>query len=192
MASNKQISLLFQNADDSCFTTRLLNALSIIFVALGLVGNLLCFRMFFSSRRFRQISSTYAHLATGSSIMNCLCVIRYAAVLHSTARHYLQALVGQKRWACKFYEFSCSFRLISSWIIVFWMAERLIRSSKILQTFINRWFLVKLIRLISIFIGIVILTCVIVPPVYMFEPQSRYVEELKNVQRPTEKEQTFI
>ena len=175
MASDKDISLLFPNVGVSSIPTRLLNVLSIILLALGMIGNLLCFRIFSSSRRFRKISSTYVYLATCSSIVNFLCVIRYAAILHSTTRQYFQELVGQTRWACKFYEFSSSFRLISSWITVFWMFERLIRISKKLGTFVKRWCSSKFTLLVAVILSIVILSCVIVLPVCMFEPQSQYV-----------------
>lgn len=71
-----------------------------------------------SSRRTWRISSVYACLATWSSLTNLLCIIRYASILHSTTRNLLH------RWVCQIYELSFSFRVISSWITLFGMFER--------------------------------------------------------------------
>ena len=176
MPCDKYVSLLFRNIDDSSLATQLLNILSSILVILGIAGNLLGFLIFSSSRRFRRISSAYVHLANCSSIINLLCVIRYAAILHSTTRQFLRELVGETRWACKFYEFSFSFRILSSWIILFWMFERLLCISRRLRIFVNRHCSFKFTFMIPVVIIFVILSCVIGPPVYMYEPRFWYVK----------------
>ncbi len=116
MSDNKHVS----------FRTRIKNISCIILFILGVMGNVLGLVIFSSSCRFRRISTVYVYLATWSSITNLLCVIRYASILHSTSRYFLRQLVGETWWTCKSYEFSFSFRVISSWITLFWMFERLI------------------------------------------------------------------
>ena len=138
---------------------------------LGVIGNVLGLFIFSSSRRSWRISSSYAHLATFSSITNLLCLIRYAPILHSSSRQILSELIGRDWWACKIYEFSFSFRLISSWINLFWMLERVICVSKRLQTWVKRWNLYKLKFFLPLLLITMILGCVIGLPVYMFQPQ---------------------
>jgi hypothetical protein len=171
MTSVKHVSLLMHKVNDITLQIRIINIVCYILVILGLVGNILGLILFSSSRRTWRISSIYVYLATCSSITNLLCVIRYIFVLHSGLRNILYEIVGEKWWACKIYEFSFSFRIISSWITLFWMFERLICVSTQLRTFFNRWNSFKLKFIIPIIIVISILSCVIGPPVYMFQPQ---------------------
>jgi len=149
-----------------------------VLVILGIVGNLLGLFIFSSSRRTWQISSVYACLATCSSITNLFCLVRYASILNSASRHILRQLVEQRSWACKLYEFSFSFRVISSWITLFWMFERLMCVSKKLRSFFNRCNSYKHIYIIPILIMSIILFCVFGPPVYMYEPEiiPKYVK----------------
>jgi hypothetical protein len=151
--------------------THTTDAVCYVLVILGIVGNLLGLFIFSSSRRTWQISSVYAFLATCSSITNLLCVVRYASILQSTSRHILRQLVEQRWWACKLYEFSFSFRVISSWITLFWMFERLMCVSTKLRSFFNRCNSYQLKFIIPIIIMSIILCCVIGPPVYMYEPE---------------------
>jgi hypothetical protein len=171
MSNDKHVSLLFQNVDVFSFHTRLMNILRIILFIFGVIGNILGLIIFSSSRHTWRISSVYACLAACSSITNLLCVIQYASILHSTSRYILRQLVGQTWWGCKIYKFSFSFRVISSWITLFWMFERLICISTKLRAFFNRWFSFKLKFVSPIIIFIIILGCVIGPPVYMYQPR---------------------
>ncbi len=150
--------------------THTTDAVCYVLVILGIGGNLLGLFIFSSSRRTWQISSVYAFLATCSSITNLLCVVRYASILQSTSRHILRQLVEQRWWACKFYEFSFSFRVISSWITLFWTFERLMCVSSKLRTLFNPCNSFKFKLIISIIMIIFILSCVIVPPIYMYQP----------------------
>ncbi|CAF1308468.1 unnamed protein product [Rotaria sordida] len=140
-------------------------------VILGFIGNILGLFVFWSSRRTWQVSSAYVYLATSCSITNLLCVIRYVSLLHSRFRNILYELVGQIWWACKVYEFAFSFRVISSWITLFWMFERLMCVSKKLRACFNKCNSYQLKFIIPILLILTILSCVIGPPVYMFEPQ---------------------
>ncbi|CAF1433254.1 unnamed protein product [Rotaria sordida] len=140
-------------------------------VILGFIGNILGLFVFWSSRRTWQVSSAYVYLATSCSITNLLCVIRYVSLLHSRFRNILYELVGQIWWACKVYEFAFSFRVISAWITLFWMFERLMCVSKKLRACFNKCNSYQLKFIIPILLILTILSCVIGPPVYMFEPQ---------------------
>lgn len=171
MSNEKHISSLLDEVNEYPLRTKFINSLTIILVILGIAGNILGLLIFSSSRRFRRISSVYVHLATFSSIANLLCVIRYASILHSTIRVFLRQLVGQCWWACKIYEFSFSFRVISSWITLFWMFERLTCVSRCLRTFAQRCSRFHLKFVIPIVSMILIIVCVIGPPVYMYEPR---------------------
>jgi len=177
MSNDKDVSLLFQNIDVFSFHTRLMNILCIILFIFGIIGNILGLIIFSSSRHTWRISSVYVCLAACSSITNLLCVIRYASIFHSTSRHILRELIGRTWWACKIYEFSFSFRVISSWITLFWMFERLICVSKRLKTFFNRCNSCTFKFLIPIIMIIFILGCVIGPPLYIYQPEiiSKYV-----------------
>ena len=137
MSIDKHQSILFHKIQNFTLQTRVIDALCCILVLLGLFGNILGLFIFSSSRRTWRISSIYAYLATCSSITNVLCVIRNAFVLHSISRNLLHDLVEQKWWACKLYEFSFSFRVIASWITLFWMFERLMCVSVRLRTFFS-------------------------------------------------------
>jgi hypothetical protein len=170
MSNIKHISLLSYEINVNTLQSKVINISCYVLVILGLIGNILGLFLFSSSRRTWRISSTYVCLATCSSIVNLLCVIRYTSVLHSTSRRILSQLIGHTWWACKLYEFSSSFRVMSSWITLFWMFERLICVSTKLQTFFNRWNSFKMKLIIPIIIMITILGCVIGPPVYMFQP----------------------
>jgi hypothetical protein len=170
MSSKEHMSLLIPQIDVDSGPVRLTDISCYILIILGIVGNVLGLFIFSSSRRTWRISSVYACLATCSSITNLLCVIRYASVLHSTSRYILRDLVGQTWWGCKIYEFSFSFRVISSWITLFWMFERLMCASTKLRSFFNRCNSYKLKFIIPIVIVITLLSCIIGPPVYMFQP----------------------
>jgi hypothetical protein len=170
MSNNKHVSLLFHKINVITLHTRVIDTLCYVLVILGLIGNILGLFIFSSSRRTWRTSSIYANLATCSSLTNLLCVIRYASVLHSTSRYILRDLVGQTWWGCKIYEFSFSFRVISSWITLFWMFERLMCVSTKLRSFFNRCNSYKLKFIIPIVIVITLLSCIIGPPVYMFQP----------------------
>jgi hypothetical protein len=168
--SNEISESLFANV--ITLRTRLMDIMCGILFILGIVGNMLGLFIFSLSRRTWRISSIYACLATCSSITNLLCVIRYAFVLHSISRQILYELVQQTWWACKFFEFTFSFRIISSWITVFWMFERLMCVSKRLRTSFNQCVSYKLSFMIPIIMIILIIGCVIGPPVYLYQPET--------------------
>jgi hypothetical protein len=172
MSNGKHVPLLFHKVDVFALQTRLTDAVCNILFIVGVVGNILGLLTFSSSRRSWRISFVYVYLATCSSITNLLCLIRYASILHSTSRRILCELIGKIWWACKIYEFSFSFRVISSWIILFWMFERLMSVSWKLRTLFNRWNLFKVKFILSIIIMMIILGSVIGPPVYIFQPQT--------------------
>jgi hypothetical protein len=171
MLNNHYLPLLFRKVDIFSLHTRLSNTLCVILFILGIIGNVFGLVIFSLSRRTWRVSSVYACLATCSSTINLLCVIRYASILHSTSRYILSELVGQTWWACKIYQFSSCFRFISSWITLFWMFERLMCVSINLRSLFRRWNLFKLKLIIPIIIITIILGCVIGPPVYMFQPE---------------------
>jgi hypothetical protein len=171
MSNDKLIPLLFHKVNVLTLQTRLMNIACNVLFILGVIGNMLGLFIFSLSRRTWRISSVYACLAICSSITNLLCVIRYASILHSTSRNILHQLVGHIWWACKFYEFTVSFRVISSWITLFWIIERLMCVSTELQTFFNQCNSWKFKSIIPIMMMILILSCVIGPPVYMYQPE---------------------
>lgn len=177
MSDDKHVSILYYEVNVFTIQTRIVDTLYCILVILGLIGNVLGLFIFSLSRRTWRISSIYAFLATASAITNVLCVIRYAALLHSTSRNILHRLVGEIRWICKFYEFTFSFRIISSWVTVFWMFERLTCVSRRLRRITNRCNSPIFKFILPIIIIITILICAIGPPVYMYQPQliSKYV-----------------
>jgi hypothetical protein len=181
MSSGQHVSILFHRVNDRTFQVQLTDTVCDALVILGIVGNLFGLFIFGLSRRTGRISPVYACLATCSSITNILCVIRYAFILHSRSRNILHEFVGQKWWACKMYELSFSFRVISSWITLFWMFERLTCVSTTLQAFFNRWNLYKLKFIIPVIIVLIILGCVIGPPIYMFQPQIFEYVTIKSV-----------
>ncbi|UJR32387.1 hypothetical protein I4U23_019849 [Adineta vaga] len=154
--------------------TQLTDILCFILFIMGIVGNIFGLLFFFSIRRRWTISSDYIGSAISSSITNLLCLIRYSSILYSVTRHPLHQLVQNNWWACKIYEFSFSFRVISAWIILFWMFERLMCVSSGLRTFFNRWLSFKFNFMIPITTIIVIIGCVVGPSVFMFEPQLFY------------------
>ncbi len=172
MLNDKHVSLLLTEIDIHALPTRIMDHVCYVLVILGIVGNVLGLFIFSSSRRTWRVSSTYVYLATGSSITNVLCLLRYAAVLHSRSRTILRQLVGEQWWACKLYELSFSFRVISSWIILFWMFERLTCVSKKLRSFFGRCNSFKLKFIIPLILLVLILICVIGPPVYMYQPEK--------------------
>lgn len=172
MFSDKNLSLLFRQANVLTLHTQLLDALCNVLFLLGVVGNVLGLFIFSSSRRSWRISSMYAHLATLSSITNLLCLIRYASILHSYSRQILSDWIGRVWWACKIYELSFSFRLISSWITLLWMFERVMCVSKKLQTLVKQWNAYKLTYIILIPLIVIIFAGVIGLPVYMFGAQT--------------------
>src|SRR5690349_5834127 len=144
MSHEKQTSLLFYKLNEINSQTRAVDIVCYILVVLGLVGNIFGLFIFSSSRRTWRVSPIYVYLATSNSITNVFCVLRYAFLLHSKLRNFLYEVVGEQWWACKLYEFSFSFRLISSWITLFWMLERLLCVSKRLRHLFNRCHLFKL------------------------------------------------
>jgi hypothetical protein len=177
MSADKHLSFLASEIDIHTLRSQLVDIVCYVLVILGITGNVIGLFIFSLSRRTWRISSSYACLATCSSIANIFCVIRYASLLHSTTRCFLQELVGQTWWGCKFYEFSSSFRVISSWITLFWMFERLMCVFQKLKTIFHQWCLYKLNFIIPIITIILILGCVVGPPVYMYQPRImlRYI-----------------
>ena len=173
MLDENTASLLFRPVDKFAVHTYFIDILSVILFLLGITGNVLGLFLFSSSRRSRRISSIYVTLATSSSIVNLLCVIRYTCFLHSISRELLRQFVGQTWWACKFFAFSFSFRVISSWITLFWMFERLLCVSKRLKSCFNSWKSYKIIFSVPFTLILLILISVIGPPVYMFQPDVR-------------------
>ena len=171
MLTGQHQAFLLHQIEIDTFRVQLVNILSCILVMLGVIGNIFGLFIFASSRRTWRVSSSYACLAACNSITNLFCVFRYASILHSMTRFLLHQLVGEHWWACKFYEFSFSFRIISSWITLFWMFERLMRVSRRLRQFCHRWCSFKFYFLIPILLILIILVCVIGPPMYMYEPQ---------------------
>lgn len=171
MQHHQHISLLHYEVNPDILQTRMIDGLCYVLVILGFVGNILGLFIFSSSRRSWRISSVYACLATTSSITNLLCVIRYASILHSKLRNILHIYVGKQWWACKVYEFSFCFRIFSSWITLFWMFERLLCVSMRLRTSFSEFRSLKVTIIIPFCIIMIILGCVIGPPVYMFEPE---------------------
>jgi len=169
---HEHVPLLYQKFDPNDFLTTTVDSLCEILFPLGTIGNLLGLFIFSTSRRSTRISTAYTYLAISSSITNLLCLIRYASILHSYSRDVIRELVGQFWWACKIYEFSFAFRIISSWITLFWMFERLICISTKLQTFFHRSKLTKFKFILPMSLLIVILSSVIGPPVIMFEPNT--------------------
>jgi hypothetical protein len=173
------MSFLLLDIDVPSLRVQFTDALCYILVVFGLIGNVLGLFIFSSSRRTWRISSVYVYLATGSSIINLLCVIHYASILHSKSRFILCEFVGQIWIACKIYEFSFCLRVISSWITLFWMFERFLCVSKRLRLLSHRWNMSKFKFIIPIIIILIILTCVLGPPLYMYQPQmSGYVKHI--------------
>ena len=176
MTHEQHIPLIFQDVSDLSFRIRLTNFICNVLFVLGIIGNVLGLLIFSSTRRSWQISSVYSCLATCSSVTNLLCLIRYMSTLHSSSRHALQQLVGRRWWACKFYEFSFSFRMVSAWITLLWMFERLLCVSIQLRPSFNRWNSSKFRFTVPSIIVAMIVAGVIGLPVYMFQPQiQRYV-----------------
>lgn len=122
MVYDQHMSFLL-NVNDFNIRVQFTDSLCYILVILGLIGNILGLCIFCSSRRTWRISSVYVYLATSTSIINIFCVFRYALILHSKSRIILRELVGHIWLACKIYEFSFAFRIISSWITLFWMFD---------------------------------------------------------------------
>ena len=171
MFTEKNLPLIFRHVNVFTLHTRLTDMLCSVLFILGVIGNVLGLFIFSSSRRSWKISSMYAHLATLSSITNLLCLIRYASILHSSTRQILSDWIEREWWACKTYEFSFAFRLISSWITLLWMFERLMCVSRRLKTLIKQWNTYKLIGIIGILFVTVVFAGVIALPMYMFQPQ---------------------
>lgn len=159
-----------------------IDAFYIILAVLGIIGNLFGLFLFSSSRRTWRISSVYACLATCSSLTNLLCVIRYTSILHSTTRDLLRRWIGQNWWACKIYEFSFSFRVISSWITLFWMFERVTCLSTKIRILSKHCCSPRLEFLTCLIIITTILSCVIGPPVYMYQHRTiiKYVKHIQS------------
>lgn len=171
MSNDKYQSLIFHSVDVYSFQIRLTNLLCSILLILGIIGNILGLFIFSLSRRTWRISTIYVRLAACNSITNLFCVIRYVCILHITSRHFLREWIGRNWWTCKFYEFTLSFRIISSWITLFWMFERLICVSKRLRIFCHQWNSYKLPLILPMLLIILNLSCVIGPPVYMYQPK---------------------
>ncbi|CAF1169924.1 unnamed protein product [Adineta steineri] len=171
MVHDQYMSLSLVNINITSYCMQFIDSLCYILVILGLVGNILGLLIFSSSRHTSKISSVYVYLATSSSIINIFCVIRYALVLHSKTRIIINNLIGHVWFACKLYELSFCFRLISSWIILFWMFERVTCVSKRLRTLFYRWNASQLKFIIPCIIIFIILGCVIGPPAYMYQPR---------------------
>lgn len=180
MSNETHKSILFDRISHMTIQMRILDILCCILVVLGIFGNLLGLFIFSSSRRTWRISSIYAFLATCSSITNLLCVLRYGSILHSTTRNLLHDLVERYWWACKFYEFSFSFRVIASWITLFWMFERLMCVSKRLQRCFHHCYCCQFQFIVPVAILIAIVCCTIGPPVYMYQAESPIVCDLNS------------
>lgn len=176
MLHNRHVSVLMRQADQSIIRVEITDRLSCILVVLGIVGNLLGLCIFSSSRRTRQLSSVYVYLATSSSIINLCCVIRYSLILHSKPLNIISDLVGHNWSVCKIYELSFGCRVISSWITLFWMFERVTCISKRLRNIFYRWNASRMKFIIPLIIVLIILLFVLGPPVYMFKPQKRNSE----------------
>ena len=176
MTRDKHISILFDEVDVNSTGSKLIDILCYILIIVGIIGNVLGLIIFLSSRRCWKISSTYVYLSSSCSIINMLCVIRYGCVLHSKCQNILHDLVGEKWWACKLYEFSFSFRVLSSWLTLFWMFERLTCILPKLKSFLNRSISCKLQFIIPTLTFIVLFILIIGLPVYMFQPQiTKYI-----------------
>lgn len=176
MLSDQHVPFLLSDINVLDIRVQFTDYFCCILVILGVIGNVLGLSIFSSSRRIRRISSTYVYLATSSSIINLFCVVRYALILHSKSQMILRELVGHVWLACKMYELSFVFRVISSWITLFWMFERLTCISKKLRTFFYRWNRTSIKFLIPILLLILILFAVILPPLLTYQPQiSPYV-----------------
>ena len=163
---------VFSNDEKCHLRIEITNIFCYVLVVFGLVGNVLGLLVFSSCRRTWRISSVYVYLATCSSIINLFCVIRYALILHSKSQDIVRQLIGNLWLACKIYEFSFSFRIISSWITLFWMFERLTCVSRRLRAFFHRWNRSQFKFLIPLMILMSILMSVIGPSLYMYQPQK--------------------
>jgi hypothetical protein len=172
MLYEEKMSFLLFDLNVLNLRVQFIDILCYILVIFGLVGNVLGLFIFSTCRRTWRISSVYVYLATGSSIINLFCVVRYALMLHSKSQYFIRELVGEVWLACKVYEFSFSFRLISSWITLFWMFERLTCVSERLRSLFYRWNISKFKLVVPMMIIIIILACVLGPPLYMYEPQT--------------------
>ena len=171
MLDDQPSSLLVHDINVSDIRVQFTDYLCCILVVLGLIGNVLGLSLFSSSRRTRRISVIYVSLATSSSIINIFCVLRYALILHSKSQSILRHLVGNVWFACKIYELSFSFRVISSWITLYWMFERLTCVSRRLRTIFHRWNAKSLKLIFPIVLFLLILIAVIGPPLVMYQPQ---------------------
>jgi hypothetical protein len=171
MLYNQHVSLIRLDIDVLSIRVRFTNVLCYILVIIGVIGNILGLCIFSSSRRTWRISSIYVYLATCSSIINLFCALRYALILHSKSQYILSGLVGHIWLACKIYEFSFAFRIISSWITLFWMFERLMCVSKRLRSLFHRWNRSKFKFVVPFMVIIIILACAVGPPIYMYQPQ---------------------
>ena len=168
----QHVSLLFSNIETLDIRVQFTDYLCCILVIFGLIGNILGLCIFTSSRRSWRISSVYIYLATCSSIINIFCVIRYALILHSKSQYVIRVLIGRVWLACKIYEFSFAFRIMSSWITLFWMFERLTCVSIRLRTLFHRWNASKFKFILPFIIVSIILIGVLGPPLYMYQPQA--------------------
>jgi hypothetical protein len=180
MLHDQHVPLLLMSVDTHDIRVQFTDYLCCILVIFGLIGNILGLCIFSSSRRSWQISTVYVYLATCSSIINLFCVIRYALILHSKSQYILREFVGRIWLACKLYELSFAFRIMSSWITLFWMFERLTCVSTRLRTLFHRWNASKFKFVLPFIVIIIILICVIGPPLYMYQPQiSEYVKKFQ-------------
>ena len=172
MKLKSSFNLMLTENNPITLQTTIIDILCYILIVFGILGNLLGIFIFSLTRFARRKSTIYVRLAICNSIANVFCIFRYASILHSKSRFILYDLTGHFWLACKIYEFSFAFRIISSWITLFWMLERLIYSSTKLQTFFFRWNLTKFKFILPMSLLIVILSSVIGPPVIMFEPNT--------------------
>ncbi|CAF0891884.1 unnamed protein product [Didymodactylos carnosus] len=148
----------------------LVDSLCIVLFILGLIGNVIGL-IVFSSRRFRH--TTYSHLALASFILNLLCVFRYSILLNSSTRKWMSIAVAHSWLNCKLYRLSSCLRILSAWITVFWVYERFIYVSNILQSIlIKRTWLISYKYYYLTFISFIIILIVTGPNVYFYIPQS--------------------
>ena len=172
MKLKSSFNLMLTENNPITLRTTIIDILCYILIVFGILGNLLGIFIFSLTRFARRKSTIYVRLAICNSIANVFCIFRYASILHSKSRFILYDLTGHFWLACKIYEFSFAFRIISSWIALFWMLERLIYSSTKLQTFFLRWNLTKFKFIVPMSLLILILSLVIGPPVIMFKPYT--------------------
>ncbi|CAF1323798.1 unnamed protein product [Adineta ricciae] len=183
VTNNQHMSIILQSIDTFSHRVQVTDSLCWFLIVLGVLGNLFGLLIFCSSQQAWRISTIYVYLASSTSIINLFCAIRYALILHSKSRIFINNLVGYSWYACKIYEMAFSFRVISSWITLFWMFERLICISDRLRTLFHRWNTSQLKIAIPLVILSFILIGTLAPSVYIYQPQTIENESTSNTSR---------